>query len=164
MINAIVAVSENNVIGRNGDMPWHLRDDLKSFKSKTSGHPVIMGSSTFRSIGRPLPNRSNIVLSRDPYLQLAGATVVHDATDGLACAAKAEGSDEVFVIGGGAIYQLYWSKLERIYCSKVHAEIKDGDTFFPEINPSEWKLISEQEVEKSEHNNYAFTFQEWLRK
>jgi dihydrofolate reductase len=154
VISLIVAVSRNGVIGRDGNLPWRLSDDLKRFKSLTTGKPIIMGRKTYESIGRPLPHRQNIVISRDAAFQADGCDVV--STPELAIGA-AEDAREVMVIGGGIIYELFIDKATRLYVTRVHADV-EGDTFFPEIDPLVWRLEKQETVEADERNEYAFDF------
>jgi dihydrofolate reductase len=140
----IVAMCENRVIGRDGGMPWHLPGDLKYFKSITMAKPIIMGRRTFQSIGRPLPGRSNIVITRDNSYAPEGVTVVHTLDDALAEAetqARNAGLDEIMIIGGGQIYAESLARADKIYLTEIHATI-DGDTVFPELPPAEWREVS----------------------
>jgi dihydrofolate reductase len=139
-LSIIVATAENGVIGRDNALPWRLSGDLKRFKEITMGKPIIMGRKTFESIGRPLPGRTNIVLSRDPAFRLAGAEVVGDFSSAknaaLEAAHRAEMS-EIMVIGGAGVYQLALPHADRIYLTAVHAEIS-GDAVFPAYNKMDW--------------------------
>mgnify|MGYP001550207048 CR=1 FL=1 len=162
MISLIVAVSENNVIGRDNDLPWHLPDDMKFFREKTRGHPIILGRKNYESIGRPLPGRRNIVVSRDSSLKIEGCEVVGSVEEAMELASEGE-ADEVFVIGGGQIYKQAFKLADRIYLTRVHAEI-EGDVFFPEIDPEEWELVSQKDHEVDEQHAYGFTFEEYRRR
>ena len=136
----IVAVADNGIIGRDGGLPWHLPDDLRRFKAVTSGHPIIMGRLTYESIGRPLPGRRNIVLSRDPEYRPAGV----EMTGSFQAALAATADDEVvFVIGGAALFAETLPMADRIYLTRVHAAI-EGDVWFPELDPQRWRLVSEE--------------------
>jgi dihydrofolate reductase len=151
-VSLVVAAAKNNVIGRDGELPWHLPDDLRHFKRLTTGKPIIMGRRTFESIGRPLPDRHNIVMTRDPDYAAAGCDVVTSVSDAL----KLAGDDsEVMVIGGGQVYLDFLHRADRIYMTRVQAEI-DGDTYFPEIDPNEWQLVSSEHHDADEKNAYAF--------
>ena len=152
MISLIVAASANNVLGAAGELPWHLSDDLKRFKSLTMGKPIVMGRKTFESIGRALPGRQNIVITRQDDYQAPHCDVV--ATLGGAIAAVAE-SDEVMVIGGGEIYQLFLPLTRRIYLTRVDAEVQ-GDTYFPEIDPATWRETAREEFAADANNDHAF--------
>ncbi|MDA1208856.1 MAG: type 3 dihydrofolate reductase [bacterium] len=160
MISLIVAASENNVIGRDNALPWDLPDDLKYFKEKTKGHPIIMGRKNFESIGRVLPGRQNIIVTRQEDWSHEGCTVVHSVGDAIGAA---DTSDETFVIGGGEIYNLALPMAERIYLTRVHARV-EGDILFPELDGANWKLVSEKKHEKDEKNEHAFTCEIWERK
>lgn len=126
-LTAIVAMTSDRVIGRNGDLPWHLPEDLKFFKHTTSGHPIVMGRRTFDSIGRPLPKRQNIVLTRDENWQKEGVHVIHEPS---ALSDVATGDDEIFIIGGSEIYRAFLPHLDSIIVSHVLGDY-EGDTFFP---------------------------------
>ena len=155
-LSAIVAASENNVIGRNNDLPWRLPDDLKYFRDTTLGHPVIMGRKNYDSGPFPLPGRTNIVITRDPLLYLSGCHV----TPSLSAAiekAKSYANDEIFIIGGGMIYELAMPIIDKLYLTRVHTQIA-GDAFFPEINPEEWRLTSERYHAKDDRHPYDFTY------
>ncbi|WP_029076155.1 dihydrofolate reductase [Kaistia adipata] len=141
-LSLIAAVAENGVIGRDGDMPWKLSTDLKRFKAITTGKPVVMGRKTFASIGRPLPNRQNIVVSRDDAFAADGVTVVPDLDAALAAAGSAE---EVMVVGGGEIYRAFIGRAERLYITHV-AATPDGDAHFPEIDPAVWDVVASEDV------------------
>lgn len=128
-LTAIVAMTSDRVIGRNGDLPWHLPEDLKLFKRHTTGHPIVMGRKTWDSIGKPLPNRQNIVLTRDTNWKSEGAEVIHAPEE----LEKIQLIDpQVFIIGGAQIYELFMPKLDDILISHVHASY-EGDTYFPEF-------------------------------
>ena len=135
------AVADNNVIGLDNDMPWHVSTDLKRFKAMTMGKPLVMGRRTFQSIGKPLPGRTNIVITRDDTFSPDGVHVVKSIDDALEFAiskAKADGVDEVAVIGGGTIYNALWDRADRLYVTHVHAK-PDGDTFLPSIDQDVWR-------------------------
>ena len=139
MLNIIVAISDNYAIGRGGDMPWHIGEDLKYFKRITSGHTVIMGRRTWESIGcRPLPNRRNIVVSRTMAAP-EGAQVAASLPAALEMAVP---DVEVFVMGGGQLYKEAMPLADRLYVTLVHTQVPDADTFFPFINPLKWELDS----------------------
>ena len=153
-ISLIVAASRNNIIGSGGDLPWHLPDDLKNFKRLTTGKPIIMGRKTHESIGRPLPDRHNIVLTRDEGYVAEGCEVVNTVEDAINLAAEA---DEVMVIGGGQVYAAFLPVARRIYLTRVHAEF-DGDTEFPVLDDSEWQLVSTESHSADAQHLYAFDF------
>ncbi len=163
-ISLVVAVSENGVIGAGGDMPWRLSSDLKQFKQITLGKPVVMGRKTFESIGRPLPGRVNIVVSRQTGYHIAGATVVRNVASGMAFATKAAhdaGGDEVCVIGGGEIYRQTLDKADRVYKTEVHVRV-EGDTYFPALEPAEWTEVQRVRhgADKSDSCDYSFVVYE----
>jgi dihydrofolate reductase len=165
IVSLIVAASENNVIGKNNKLLWHLPNDLKFFKNTTWGMPVIMGRKTYESIaGDPLPGRYNIVISRtdewDPKRE--GVWVVH-TLDAAIEKAKETDCKEVFVAGGGQIYQTSMPIAGKIYMTRVHA-VLEGDTFFPAINEAEWKRIFHLDFEKDAKHAYAYSFETWVKK
>nr|WP_218644605.1 type 3 dihydrofolate reductase [Thiomicrorhabdus cannonii] len=151
----IAAMTKDRVIGRDNDMPWHLPDDLRHFKAKTLGKPVIMGRKTFESIGsRPLPNRQNIVISRNPALQLDGVMVFDTVDKALAAVQSA---DEVIIMGGGQLYEQMLPRAERLYLTLIDAQI-EGDTYFPDWTRYQW-VKSESEFHPSDaHHAFAFEF------
>ncbi len=159
MLSIIVAMSENRAIGLDGAMPWHLPADLKRFRALTTGHAIIMGRKTWQSIGRPLPDRQSIVITRDPAFQTDGASVVHD----LDTAISAAGDDqEIFIIGGGEIYQHALPRADRVYITFIHAEI-EGDTVFPELDETTWALVDDERCEADERHEFAFSFRVYER-
>ena len=143
MISLIAAVASNGVIGRAGRLPWKLPGDLARFKGLTMGHPVIMGRSTFDSVGRILPGRTSIVLSRNRELKIAGCTVVHSAEDARRAAAAAPGSEEAFVIGGAEVYARFLPEAARLYLTRVEAAVQ-GDAAFPPVDWTQWRVTSER--------------------
>ena len=159
IISLVVAAANNNAIGKDGKMPWHLSGDMKHFKNITWGMPVIMGRKTFESLGKPLNGRKNILITRQDF-KVEGVAVVKNIDDAL-FVAKDTDAKEVFVIGGGEIYRLAFEKAKRIYLTRVKGE-PDGDTFFPELD-KEWYLISQEDHEADEKNSYAYSFQTWER-
>ena len=154
MISLIVAASTNNVIGLHGDLPWRLSDDLKRFKAVTMGKPIIMGRLTWESIGRPLPGRQNIVVTRQADYSAEGCDVVTSVDEALDAAGAVP---EIMVIGGGDIYRQLLPRASRVYLTRVEAEI-EGDTFFPELDDAEWELVASEPHEADEKNAHAFTF------
>jgi dihydrofolate reductase len=137
-ISMIVARSRNHVIGRDNQMPWKISADLQFFKKVTMGHPVIMGRKTWESIGRPLPGRRNIVVSRNAHLQLTGAEVVNSLDAALSSLSEAP---RAFVIGGEQLFTQAFSKADRLYITEIEIDIEGGDTFFEVPNQSEWKEV-----------------------
>ena len=139
----ILARADNGVIGRAGGLPWHLSGDLKFFKAQTLGKPVVMGRKTYQSIGKPLPGRPNLVITRDPAFRPEGVEVFADVAGALARAqqlASASGAAEVMVIGGGQIYELTLPLARRVYLTEVHAS-PEGDTSFPTLDPADWREL-----------------------
>ncbi len=159
-LSLIVAASENHVIGKGGKIPWHLPADLKHFRDLTQGHPVIMGRKTYESIGHPLPNRTNIVITRGKEVKIEGCTIVHSLEDALRIVSD---SPEVFVIGGGEIYKEALPLADRIYLTRVHA-IVEGDAFFPEIDPKQWREVSRERHAADAEHLYPYTFLVYERK
>jgi dihydrofolate reductase len=142
-ISLIVAMTENRVIGLDGTMPWHLSEDLKYFKRVTMGAPIVMGRKTFDSIGRSLPGRTNIIITRDINYEAEGVDVAHDLESSIekaSCEAANQGKDEIFVIGGAQIYALALANADRLYLTQIH-QILAGDAYFPEIQTGEWREI-----------------------
>ena len=158
-LSIIVAISENNVIGRDGGLPWHLSADLQRFKRLTMGRPIIMGRRTYESIGRPLPGRTSIVVTRQDGYQGAGVLIAPGLDQALNIA---QTDDEVFVIGGAEIYRQALPRANRLVVTRVHATI-DGDVFFPTIDPSLWQLQDEERHEPDDRNDFPFTFQTFER-
>jgi len=159
-LSLIVAMAENRMIGLDGAMPWHISADLKYFKQVTMGAPVIMGRKTFQSIGRPLPGRMNIVITRDTDFRADGIEVVHDleaARRKAEAISLIEGKNEVFVIGGAQIYALALPAADRLYLTEVHSS-PPGDTWFPEIEMGEWREISRESHEPESEGGPGFSF------
>jgi dihydrofolate reductase len=161
-VSLIVAVSENGVIGRDGDLPWRLSGDLKHFKSTTMGHHLIIGRRTWDEVGQPLPGRTMVVVTRRHDLQIEGATIVHSLDEALEVARD---DDEPFIGGGAHIYRVALEDdlVDRIYITRVHAEV-EGDTFFPDLDLDEWELISEEHHEADEKNEHPYSFLVYERK
>ena len=153
-------MAENRVIGREGKVPWHLPADMRFFKRLTTGHTVIMGRKTYESLNGPLKDRRNVVVTRRPdYPSPEGVTVVHGLDDALALP---KDGDEVFVVGGEAIYRLAFPYADRIYLTVVHTRV-DGDAFFPEFDLSEWNLVLDERHEPDDRHPFAFTFRRYER-
>ena len=160
-LTMIVAAGENNEIGKNNDLIWHLRDDLKRFKDLTSGHHIIMGRKTFESFPKPLPNRTHIVISRQLDYQVPeGVLVVNNLEDALALA---KNDAQPFIIGGGEIYKLAMPYASKIELTRVHSNF-DADTFFPEIDMTQWKETANTFHKKDENHEYEFSFLTFKRK
>lgn len=155
MLSIIVAKARNNVIGNNGQIPWKLSDDLKQFKEKTTGHNIIMGRKTFESLGRVLPNRKHIILSKNSDYNIDDdrVEIVHSLED---LKKYIDSEEENFVIGGAVIYELLMAYCNKMYVTEIDKEI-DGDTVFPDINQSEWKEVARVKGPKEENNlNYDY--------
>ncbi|NOY42453.1 MAG: dihydrofolate reductase [Planctomycetes bacterium] len=164
-LTLIVAVAENNVIGRQGDLPWRLSADLRRFKRLTMGHAILMGRKTWESIGRPLPGRTSVVITRQTDYQpgFEEVLVAADLDEALTLAQGADVSDDqAFVIGGAAIYELSLPRADRLLLTRVHAEV-EGDVFFPEVDWSQWRLVSEEKHDQDDKNDFSFSFQNFKR-
>lgn len=160
LLSMIVAMANNQAIGKNNQLLWHLPEDLRYFKRITMGKPMIMGRKTFESIGRPLPGRLNIVVTRQQDWQHEGVKVVHSIDDAMQLAnaqALIDGVDEIMLIGGAELYQTALSSADKLYLTRVDADI-DGDAFFPEINAMEWQEISREPFVASDNNPYDYAF------
>ena len=160
LVSIIVAASTNKVIGAGGNLPWKISDDLKRFKRLTMGKPIVMGRLTWDSIGRPLPGRQNIIITRQRDFSATGCDIVDTPAAALRLANDAE---EVMIIGGSQIYDLFLSKAGRIYLTRVHAEI-EGDAYFPDIDDNEWALVERESHGASEANEFAFDFLTYERR
>jgi dihydrofolate reductase len=156
-ITLIVAVADSGVIGRENTLPWHLPEDLKRFKRLTMGKPMVMGRKTFESIGKPLPGRQNIVVTRDANYHRDGVTVVH----GLDAALRAAGdAPEIMVIGGAELFRLCLPAAGRIHLTRVHGDIA-GDVLWPALDLREWRMVERERHEADERHAYAMTFEVW---
>ena len=153
-LSLIVAMSENRVIGRDGGLPWRLSADLRRFKRLTMGHHLLMGRKTFAAIGRLLPGRTSVVISRQADYTAPGAVVVHDFAE--ACQV-AQGDDQVFVVGGGEIYRHALPQVERLYITLIHTPVS-GDTYFPEWNEHEWRLLEATRQPRDAQNEFDYSF------
>jgi dihydrofolate reductase len=154
VVSIIAAVAANGVIGRDGGLPWRLPADLRAFKRLTMGHHLVMGHKTWRSIGRPLPGRTLVVLTRDPGLEIPGVQIAHDLPQALALA-RAAGDPEVFVIGGAEVYARALPLADRLYLTRVHAHV-EGDVRFPAVPEHEWVEVAREEHTADEHHAMAF--------
>lgn len=153
-ISIVVAISENNAIGKDNQLLWHLPADLKHFKNITTGHTIIMGRKTYDSIGKPLPNRRNIIITRQKDLNLEGVEVVNSLEEALSLSKDEE---EVFIIGGAEIYKQSVAVSHRIYLTRVHQEF-EADAFFPELDNESWKEVEKVDHLPDEKNKFAYTF------
>ncbi|WP_316830052.1 dihydrofolate reductase [Pedobacter aquatilis] len=160
-LSIAVATGENFEIGKNNQLLWHMPADLKFFKQTTSGHTVIMGRKTFDSVGRPLPNRRNIVITRDTKLKIDGVEVVNSLAEALKITANED--KPVFIVGGAEIYRQALPETDTLYLTTIHHTF-DADTFFPEIDKNEWKIISSEPHKADEKNIYDYTFEVLERK
>lgn len=164
MISIIAAIGKNNELGKKNALLWNLPADMKRFRETTKSHTVVMGEKTFRSIGKPLPNRRNIVLTQDKTLKIGGVETVYsieELNDLIKKTHKKE--DEVFIIGGGMIYKLFIEKADKLYITHVSASFPDADTFFPEIIPIVWNETMHKEYKKGSENPFDYTFSEYER-
>ena len=153
-ISLIVAMAENRVIGRDNQLPWRIPADLKHFKALTMGKPIIMGRKTYESIGRPLPGRDNIVITGDPSYRAEGCQVVHTLEEALR---SAGGAEEAMIIGGATLYRQTLKDADRLYLTLVKAQ-PEGDTWFPKIEPQEWREIRREVHRADESNEYDYDF------
>jgi len=163
-LSILVALSENGVIGRGGELPWRLPDEMRYVKRTTMGHTLLMGRKTYESIGRPLPGRTSIVLSRDPDYRIErggpggpDVIVASRLSEAIEIATQ-RGESETFVFGGETVYTEALPIADRLYLTRVHGEI-DGDAQFPSFDPADWKLVAEEHHERDERHQYSFTFQ-----
>ena len=160
MITIIAAVAENNALGKDNTLVWHLPDDFKRFKQLTTGHYIIMGRKTFESFPKPLPNRTHIIVTRQKNYAPEGCIVVHSIEAGIS---KCPKDEEVFIIGGGEIYKQSLPFTDKIELTCVHGNV-EADTYFPEINYNDWELVFEEVHKKDDRHNFDFTFQTFLKK
>jgi dihydrofolate reductase len=154
-VTLIVAVADNGVIGRDNALPWHLPEDLKRFKRLTMGKPIIMGRKTFESIGKPLPGRQNIVVTRDPDYRREGITVVHDTAGALRAAGQVP---EVMVIGGAELFRSLLPRAGRVHLTRVHGNI-EGDITWPPLDEREWQVVESEERAADDRHAHAMTFE-----
>lgn len=159
-ISAVVAMAQNRVIGKNNQLPWRLPADLRYFKALTLGKPILMGRKTHEAIGRVLPGRRNIILTRNKAFQVSGAKVIYSFEEVLK-GLKEE--DELMLIGGAQLFQALLPEIQKIYLTKVHA-IVEGDSYFPELNPTEWQEIYCEDHPADHENEYAYSFSVWERR
>ncbi|SDH61966.1 dihydrofolate reductase [Alteribacillus persepolensis] len=154
MISFIAAMDENRVIGYQNAMPWHLPNDLKHFKETTQKHPIIMGRKTYTAIGRALPKRQNIVVTRDTQFEAPGCDIVHSFEEAMDIA---ESHEEIFVIGGETLFQQWFDKADKLYLTIIH-DIFAGDTYFPAWDAKDWTVVEETQGATDEKNRYPHTF------
>ena len=161
IISFVVAADEANVIGKDNQLPWHLPNDLRYFKNLTWAMPILMGRKTFESIGKPLPGRKSIVITRNTDWQHEGVSVVHSLEEALQLA-KADDVKEIFVIGGAEIFHSGMPQAHRVYLTRVHHRF-EGDAFLPEMDTTQWSLVKQHHCAADEKNKYAHTFEVWER-
>ncbi|GGG06511.1 dihydrofolate reductase [Pontibacter amylolyticus] len=162
MIAIVVAIAENNVIGKDNQLIWHLPADLRHFKQKTMGHPMIMGRKTFESIGKPLPGRTTIIVTRQEDYKAEGCIVMNSVEEAIAKGKELD-SEQVSIVGGAEIYKQALPYVDTLYLTEVHYAF-DGDTFFPDLQKEEWQEVSAESHQQDEKNEYAYTFKELRRK
>ncbi len=159
IITLVVAAAKNNAIGKNNKLLWHLPNDMRYFKNVTWGMPVVMGRKTFEALGKPLAGRKNIVMTKQAGWKQEGVVVIKSFEDALLLAKEMD-VKELMVIGGGEIYSAVIDKARRIHMTRVNAEF-EADTFFPEIDPNTWKLVSAKKYEADERHQYSYAFEVW---
>jgi len=162
-ISHIVAIASNNAIGKNNQLLWHLPKDMEWFKKTTITNPVIMGRLTMSALKKPLPNRRNIVLSSNPNIILPGFEWAKTVEQAILMASKTV-KEEIYIIGGGKVYEATKDLINKLYITEVDAIFEDADTFYPEIDYAEWELIFEEQHEKDEKHKYDFTFKVYDKK
>ena len=163
IVSLIVAVAENNAIGKHNTLPWYLPEDLKFFKRTTIGKPVIMGRKTFESLGQALPGRLNIVLSGDRHLKVPDGVLVFDDVNMALERLQNENTEECFIIGGGKVFETTMPYIDRMYITRVHTNVPDADAFFPNIDHTHWKLVWEEDHKADAQHKYDFTFRQYER-
>jgi dihydrofolate reductase len=160
VITLIVAVADNGVIGRDNTLPWHLPEDLKRFKRLTLGKPIVMGRKTFESIGKPLPGRHNIVVTRDANYRRDGVTVVHDAEAALRAAGPVP---EIMVIGGAELFRVLLPRAGRLHLTRVHGNI-EGDVMWPALDEREWTVVERESHSADARHAWPMTFEVWEKR
>ena len=161
-ISCVVAVANNNVIGKDNGIPWYLPADLKYFKKITLDHHILMGRNCYHSIGRPLPKRTNVIITRDPFFIASNCLVAHSIDEALELAYE-NGESEAMIIGGGTIYDQTKDIWDKLYITEVDLNV-DGDIFFPEIDYSKWKLISEEPHKPDDKNEHPYVFKTYEKR
>jgi dihydrofolate reductase len=154
IISIIVAMTDKRVIGINNQLPWHLPGDMKWFRQNTLGKPVVMGRKTFESIGKPLPQRTNIIITRDQNYHVEGCITVHSIEEAISAAADA---DELMIIGGSSFYEQMLPQTDRLYLTLVHADI-EGDAWFPVVDLNQWQEVTKEDYAADEKNPYPYSF------
>ena len=161
IVSCIVATANNNIIGKNNDIPWYLPADLKYFKKTTTGKHILMGRKCYQSIGKPLPKRTNIIVTRDPYFISSNCLIARSIEEGLEMAYD-NGEKECFIIGGGTIYEQTQKLWDRLYLTQIDLDV-EGDVYFPTVNFDEWRLISQEDHRADEKNPYHYSFKVYHR-
>ena len=161
MLSLIVAMDKNRVIGLENKLPWSLPADLKRFKQLTSGHHVVMGRKTFESIGKPLPGRTNVIITRQPDYKVDGCTIVHSLDAALAAT---KGDDEAFIIGGADLYAQALPLVDRIYITEVDLKVAGGDAHFPVVDLTGWNVVAKIVCEADDKNSFGYTYMTYSRK
>lgn len=159
MLSIIAAVSQNNALGKDNKLLWHLPADLKRLKALTMGHHLIMGRKTFESLGKPLPGRPHIVITRNKDLSYEGVSFVNSLEEAIE---QSKSDEQAFIFGGAEIYKQALAKVERVYLTRVH-KVFEGDAYFPELDPGEWKLILKEDFEPDEKNLMPYSYEEYAR-
>jgi len=164
MISIITAFDNNYLIGKGNELPWSLPNDLKYFKQRTEGHIVVMGRTTFESIGKPLPNRTNIILTRDPMYQVEGC-YTYNSIEAIMYEYQnyAEPDEEIFVIGGREVYKQFLPYADKLYITEIDHEF-EGDVYFPELDLDEWRIIQSEHGIRDEKNPYDYYFNVYIKK
>lgn len=162
MLAIVVAAAENNVIGKDNDLIWHLPADLKHFKSLTMGHPMIMGRKTFEAIGKPLPGRTSIIITSQKDYQAEGCVVVHSLEEAIAKGRELD-AEQVSIIGGANVYKQALPLADTLYLTRVHASF-EGDAYFPELPDDAWQVVDQEHHEPDEKNKHSYTFLTLKRK
>jgi dihydrofolate reductase len=158
-ISMVVAAALNEAIGKNNQLLWHLPEDLKFFKRTTMGFPIVMGRNTFESVGKPLPGRRNVIISRNLALKIEGCEVVHSAEEALSLLKDVP---EIMIVGGAEVYRMFLPLADRIFMTRVETS-PDADTFFPVLPPDQWKMISQEQHPADERHMFPFRFETWTR-
>ncbi len=161
-ITMIAAASLNDVLGRDGDLPWRMPSDLRRFKARTSGHPIIMGRVTYDTLDEPLPNRTNIVVTRQDDWSSPGALRAASLKQAIVMATESPGAEEIFIAGGAKIYALAHDLAHRVELTRVHVDV-EGDTFWPALDPGVWRLVSNDPLDPHERDQAPATLEIWER-
>jgi dihydrofolate reductase len=162
IISCIVAVDNNYAIGKGNDIPWYLPADLKYFKKNTINKTILMGRKCFQSIGRPLPKRNNVVVTRDPYYIVSNCIVVRSIEEGIQWSVD-NGDEELCIIGGGTIYEQTQDLWDKLYLTEVDLAVEEPEIFFPKVDLDNWKLVSEESHTRDEKNLHDYTFKQYIR-